>query len=267
MTQRRALGDLDFDSAFDDPDNGWFGHVRAGDPASSRDHHEGPYLPPGDPQDAGVISAEDTDRWPVLTVDATPAPQADAVSPDDLHWDEDLPDRRPTSSWESRLSGSGAWDFKVQASGSGFRSKFAVAAMIAAGIAVAGVVLLLRSPSVANDESTVLPPQESTAQPAPTSSAPVLSTPSETPPPPGPPGPPPPPPPSAEEISPPVVTRDYTPRRQNAPDDSDKPEIGVTRAPTTRTQMSATPPPPPPSGRNSATPGDGRGGGGFGFGF
>lgn len=271
MTPRRALGDLDVDSAFDDPDNGWFGHVRA-DPTSSRNHAD---VPSEDTQDVEATSTEDTDRWPVLTVDPTPAPQVDESPPDDLRPSVGVsapghPRFAPPSetSWESRLSGSGAWDFKASAaSGPRYRSKLVLAAMIAAASAVAGAVFLARSPGPAGDDSRVVSPRESIGQPAPSSTAPALSTPSGPALPPSPPGPPPPPPPPpiAEEISPPVVTRDYTPRRQNAPADPDKPEIGVTRAPATRTQMSATPPPPPAPDRNSSTPGDGPKRNGFGF--
>jgi hypothetical protein len=62
----------------------------------------------------------------------------------------------------------------------------------------------------------------------------------------------------AQEAGPePVVPRQYYPQpRQSAPEQSDKPEIGVTRTPVTRAPISATPPPPPKPDNNSATPGD-----------
>ena len=311
MTQRRALGDLDFDSAFDDLDNGWFGYVPAVDPTSSREHEDPADPPPeADWYDAGGVSTEDTDRWPVVTLDAATAPQVDdeartyyepktyepktyepntyeretyeretyepreaapqvppSIQPRASSWAEAPPATSP--SWESRLSGSGAWDFKVSESGTRKRSSMAVVGLIVVGLAVAGAVLLVRSTGPADDGSTSVAPSRPTAQPAPTSATPALSTPNQAPlpsPAPLPPGlPPPPPPPSAQEISPPVVTRDYTPRQQNAPDESAEPEIGVTRSPTTRTQMSAKPPPPRKEpNRDSRTPGDTRGGFGFG---
>lgn len=282
MTQRRALGDIDFDSAFDDPDNGWFGgHVQAAEPTSPRHPEDRSVdLPAPAPVDAAPdaveIGTEDTDRWPVPTLDAPSAPEAAHVDESRIEYVDDLPPTEAptarrwsdtpsttTPSWESRLSGSGAWDFKVSAAAPRrYPPKAAVAAVIVAGLAVAGAVLFLRSPGAADDEAPVVAPSESTAQPAPTTSAPALS---QAPLPPGLPPPPPPPPPTAEELNPPLVTRDYTPRRQNAPDDSDKPEIGVTRAPATRTQMSATPPPPRAPDRNSSTPGDGPKRNGFGF--
>ena len=295
MTQRRALGDLDFDSAFDDPDNGWFGHVRAVDPTTSRDHADAADVPPHDDvEDFGAISTEDTDRWPVLIVD--PAPPEVEDPPQDLALDwppagepadhrstdvetprggRDTIPETPVPSWESRLSSSGAWDFKVAASGPRRRSKFLVAAMIVASLALAGVVLLVGNPGAGPDQPRVVSPSTPTAQqPAPPSTAAPPSARSQAPlPPPGPTAPPPAPPPApptpVQEIRPPVVTREYTPRRQTAPSNTDKPEIGVTRVPTTRTQISASPPPPPPPDRNSATPGDGKRGrhgfGGFGF--
>ncbi|MDT5106752.1 MAG: hypothetical protein QOI25_4265 [Mycobacterium sp.] len=94
--------------------------------------------------------------------------------------------------------------------------------------------------------------QPPSAEPAPSSPAPALST-AIAPPPPL--LPPPPPPTSAQQITPPAPTRGYTPRR-SAPPQSDMPEIGVTRTPVTRAPMSATPPPPPSPDRNSSKPGD-----------
>jgi hypothetical protein len=258
VTQRRALGDLDYDSAFDDPENGWFGHVQAADPTSLHGHEDQPEPPPGEL----VRESVDTDRRRALTLDTPPdvdethvayvLDPGPAAEPTARRWsDEPPPVANPT--WESRLSGNGAWDFKVAATGPRrFHPRLAVAGMAAAGLVVAGIVVFVRSPGPADDESPVVAPSQSTSSVAPSTS--MLSP---APVPPGPPGPPPPPPPTAEEISPPVVSRDYTPRRQNAPDDPGKPEIGVTRTPVTRTQMSAAPPPPRSTpDRNSATPGD-----------
>ncbi len=156
----------------------------------------------------------------------------------------------PTSR-ESRLSNSGAWDFKATSDGTRYRSKAVMiaAAIVAAVVAIVGIVLILRGPAPAVEESTPVAPSLSAAPSAPPTSAPALS--SNAPLPPPPPGPPPPPQPSAEELSPPVVTRQYTPRYQT-PDETKKPQTNVTRSP-----MSATPPPPPRNtDKGRATPGE-----------
>jgi hypothetical protein len=236
VTQRRALGGLDSDSAFDDLDDGWFGHV----PAADR------------PVDAGPVDAEDTDRWPVPAVDPEPQPTR-------------VPGARHRASTpvtvESRPSSSGTWDFKPSQPGARTRSKVAMGVLVAAVLALASSLFLLRSPGPAVDHSTVDSPNQPTGQLVPTTAAPALSTAGPAPLPPAPPA----PFPSAEQITPPVSTGGYSPRRQDTPEN--KPEIGVTRTPVTRTQLSAKPPAPPAPDRNSSTPGDGRRGGGFGFGF
>lgn len=56
-----------------------------------------------------------------------------------------------------------------------------------------------------------------------------------------------------------TVQPTYRPRRIE-PSQQRKPEIGVTRTPVTRTQISAVAPAPPTTGRNSSTPGDEPGG-------
>jgi hypothetical protein len=160
-----------------------------------------------------------------------------------------------TESWQSKLSNSGAWDFKVSAPRPWYRSKRLVVASVAAAVAaivVTGILVLMRGPGV--DES-VSPANSTTAAPKP--AAPALSS-ATTPPPPAlpPPPPPPPPPTAAEEITGPAATRPYDPPRRSPPSQSDMPEIGVTRTPVTRAPLSATPPPPRAPDRNSSTPGD-----------
>ncbi len=254
MTQRRALGDPDVESGFDDPDDGWFGHVQTGAPTVSRHHDD----TPDTTHDVDATDVADTDRFPVLMVDPTPAVQM-AAGPIDSPPGASGPrhsrfDDAPPS-WESRLSSSGAWDFKSSAvSAPRDRVKFAVVGGIVAVLAVVGVVLLLRTPSPTADESTTVAPSESTGRPVPSATAPAVSTPGIPVLPPGPLAPPPPPPPTAEEISPPVVTRDYTPRRQTSPEESDEPKVDVTRTPAPRSPGGATPSEPR---RNPWTIGEG----------
>jgi hypothetical protein len=177
-----------------------------------------------EPVDAGDEDSVDTDRWTVRDMDTAAA------------------------SWESRLSGSGAWDFKPASGVAWYRSR--VLAMVAATLAIAaavlGAVVLFSGPATVVERPTVGP---STLL-SPTSGAPTLS--SQAPVPPPPPLPPPPPVPSAEEMNPPP-SRPSAPRYQT-PDEPKRPQMDVTRAP-----MSASPPVlPRPPDRNSATPGDAR---------
>ncbi|MDT5311688.1 MAG: hypothetical protein QOE74_708 [Mycobacterium sp.] len=269
-----TVRDEDVEYAFDDPDEGWFGMAQPVDvtpprPAEEVPRDEPPADPPAHACQSDDDTEDDTDRWFVQDMNV-----AAPVEPDDPAREEFgdrpvtesiaatlniVPTRRngfvaasAPSSWESRLSNSGAWDFKANSGDAWYRSKVVMmsAAIVAGVLAIVAVVLVLRSPAPAVEDSTTVPPSESAAPPAPTTSAPVLS--SEVPLPPGPPpGPPPPPPPSAEQVSPPVVTRQYTPNYQT-PDEPKKPQTNVTRAP-----ISATPPPPPrQTDRGRATPGE-----------
>jgi hypothetical protein len=274
-----TVRDVDVEYAFDDPDEGWFGMARPVDAAPAR--HGVDLLPDEDvraeARDDDSDNSADTDRWLVADVeravaDAPPPARTERARADERPAAESVADSiaaltaSPTkrkgfvsapvaTSWESRLSNSGAWDFKASSGSTWNRSKVLVIVglVIAAVAVVVGIVYLVRSPSPAADESTRVAPSASLAP----TSAPALSTQAPVPAPP-PPGPPPPPAPSAEELSPPV-NRQYTPRYQ-APRETSKPEINVTRAP-----LSATPPPPPKPDRNSSTPGDGRKRGGFGW--
>lgn len=274
---------VDVEYTFDDPDEGWFGMARPADvtparPAeeSARDqwtHDASQGSEHGDASDHYEDPSEDTDRWFVRDMDLVELDDRPRADVDHRPVTESIaatltimPTRRkgfvgasaPTS-WESRLSNSGAWDFKAASGGTRYRSKVVLmaAAIVAGVLAIVGVVLVLRTPAPAVEESTPVAPSESAGPPASTTSAPALS--SNAPLPPPPPGPPPPPPPSAEELIPPVVTRQYTPRYQT-PDQPKKPQTNVTRAP-----LSATPPQPPPPPRNSSTPGDSSRRGGFGW--
>jgi hypothetical protein len=282
VTERKILGDLDFESELDNPDDhdGWYGSALVAEPVPAPDAED---LQAEEFHDDAGYNPEDTDRWPVPTEPAEPTsthegaePLRDdprvirADDPEDTDWTGMLAPRKgrygapATESWQSRLSSSGAWDFKASAPGPWYRSKRAMAAVGGAAVAalVVSVVLLIsRSPATDVEQSTsVSPTNPTSAEPAPSSAAPQLSTAGAPPPPPLPP-PPPPPPPPAEEITAPPATRGYTPPRQSAPSQSDMPEIGVTRTPVTRKPMSATPPPPRAPDRNSSTPGDAPGGG------
>jgi hypothetical protein len=294
-----TVRDVDAEFAFDDPDDGWFGAaapVAEDEPAALVQPLDGParhappidefhgYLPPVDepyeyvapPVESGVVDGDptaDTDRWFVRDMNLAGA----AEDPLRAEVDERrivesvaatltvVPTRRngfvrapAPASWESRLSNSGAWDIKSASSSGPNWSRIAlVAAAVLVGIAaVVGVVLALRTP--AEQSTPVAPPSPSSVAPAPAPSttAPVLSSPVPLPPPPGPP---PPPPPSAEQINPPVVTRQYTPR-EDTPDEPKKPQTNVIRTP-----FKATPPAPPsrPNPGHS-TPGDSRHHGFFG---
>ncbi len=281
------MRDADVEYSFDDPDEGWFGMARPVDTAPARPVDEAPrpdhveYVRADDPpvadqsyqgrsyaeqtydpvdefpsvphavepeyrepeveQDAFEENA-DTDRWYVQDMGA-----AALVEPDP---EPVRPQARtaPAPSWESRLSNSGAWDFKATSGGARYRWKPIVlaAAAIAVVAAVVGIVLLLTGPSADDRSPTPTPSAPATTA----TTAPALSSPAPLPPPP-PPAPPPPPPPSAEEVNPPVITRQYSPNYQT-PDEPKKPQTNVTRSP-----LSAAPPPPPQqTDKGRATPGE-----------
>ncbi|GAB7071060.1 hypothetical protein H7J06_19075 [Mycobacterium hodleri] len=255
-----TVRDLGAEHAFDDPDDGWFGAELPVDetppqPAPPPPRQE--YPPPLEDD-----SAADTDRWfvgdtsllepvepddpPPARVNHRPAPESVAATLNVV------PARRngvvgasATASYESRIADSGAWEFK---SSSTDRKRRPRAVMLAVAIllgvaAVVGVVLILRSP--AGDQPAPVPPSESAARTAPSTSAPAAASVAPLPPPPVLP----PPPPTAEEMTPPVVTRQYSPGYQT--DTPKKPQTNVTRAP-----LSAAPPPPPrQTDRGRATPG------------
>lgn len=238
MTERRVLGDLDFDSGVDDPDDGWYGSAQV-----------------DAPEMVGTPELTDYPRYPAEYDPEDPDPE-----PEETPWAGILAPRNerplvaPTTSWESKLANSGAWDFKVSVARPWYRSKrilTAAAVLAAAALVLTAVILVTRGSGAGGEESTpVSPINPTTAGPAPSSPAPALST-EIAPPPPLPP----PPPPSADQITV-APTRGYTPPRRSAPSQSDMPEIGVTRTPVTRAPFSATPPPPPAPDRNSSTPGD-----------
>ena len=243
-----TVRDVDLEYAYDDPEGGWFGHAVAIDPEPEPD--------PGDMR--AVVGADDipadeavTDSWYMPVADPRSVEFDEPIANEPIATRLDHRPAGPRASREARLSTSDAWDFKTpSASVPWYRSTSAVvaAAVIAAAVAAAGIAVLVRSPAPAVDDSTTVAPPRDSSPPAPTNPAPALS--SQAPAPVPPPGLPPPPPPAAQEISPPVVGRQYSPSHQT-PDAPKKPQLNVTRAP-----MSATPPPPPKPGRNSATPGD-----------
>lgn len=272
---------VDAEYAFDDPDEGWFGAERpapASEPAPSPsppssfrwDEHPSPPIEPRETFEPD--STEDTDRWSVQDVDlAGPVeleepqpvpvvPAAESVFSPHLstpHLNTAInvvPTRRngfvrasAPSSWESRLSNSGAWEFRTAPGDPWYRSRAVIPAVviIVGAIAIVGIVMALRGP--AGNEST---PSESVAPPAtsvPSTSGSAASSVAPLPPPP--PGLPPPPPLTAEELNPPAP-RQYWPGYQT-PDPPKKPQTNVTRSP-----LSATPPPPPrETNRGRATPG------------
>lgn len=237
---------MDVEYTFDDPDEGWFG---AAEPADDTDPDTDRWFVP--PMDiAGPVQLEDPPRE---VVEERPVIEAAPAEPEPATTRNVVPTRRDgfvraaaPASWESRLSNSGAWDFKATSNGSrlGSRAFVMAAAIIAGAAAVVGAVLVLRSPAPAVEDSTTAPPSQSAPPPAPTKSTPVPSA--ELPPP----LPPPAPPPSAEQIVP-GVTRQYNPNYQT-PDEPRKPQTNVTRTP-----MSATPPAPPrQTDQGRATPGE-----------
>lgn len=274
-----TLRHVDVEYSFDDPDDGWFGSAAPADftptveattpPAPIDQAH--PVGRQSEMEEAGWDDATDTDRWNVQDLERRLSDGA----PVDLRRTDvyDVPgdDRADVATvaaaagpvdqtWESRLSRSGAWDFKVSNAKPWFRTRAAGVALIVAATAAAGVavVLLISGGSSPAVEETKVAPVERSA-PSPTSNAPVPTTITNAPPPPLPlpPPPPPSPEPSVEVLNPPpAATRDYYPPQRQSPSESKQPEIGVTRTPVTRAPMSATPPPPPAKDRNSSTPGD-----------
>lgn len=142
-----------------------------------------------------------------------------------------------------------------------YRSKGAKLALVVVGMiaAIVSIVLLLWP-----DSSSA--PQDSgpTTAPAPSPSAPATTAPSASLAPPAPPSvllpPPPPPPPPAESSAPPPAAppRYNQQPRYNPPAPSNKPEIGVTRAP-----MSVSPTVKPSPGYQKPGPGEASRGGGF----
>jgi hypothetical protein len=263
MTESRARRDLDFDYVLDDPDNdGWFGQAQGAEPAPVHEVDD-----PGhdNPPQTWEDDDPDTDQWymPAQVADPGSAPEVAVVEPDDSGWD-DPRDSRWDRLYAPRNGQNGAprigeWTFSVSRPQPWYRKKNVKTGLVAAAavaIAVPLVLLVVRSFGSGAEESTTVPSTAPTsAQPAPTSAAPALSTAR-----PSAPAPPPPPPPPPEQADPPVV-RQYPQQRQSAPDQTDKPEIGVTRTPVTRAPISAKPPAPPPPARDSRTPGDGPGGG------
>ena len=282
MTESRARRDLDFDYVLDDPDdnNGWYGRAQAGDATVM---HEVDELEHDDPR-ATWQDDPDTDRWYVPPQEAevvsAPEPAADDVDDPrqdeqydtndvyDKVWDEPRDDRfnrlYAPRNGRNGTPQIGEWTFAVSRPEPWYHNKrLRTGLIVAAAVAIAVplVVLAVRSLATGAEETAPVPSKAPTsAQPAPPSTAPAAST--QRPVPPAPPPPPPPPPPPAEQ----EVPRQYYPQpRQSSPDQSDKPEIGVTRTPVTRAPISATPPPPPKPDRNSSTPGDAPGGGGWGW--
>jgi hypothetical protein len=263
-----TLRDVD-EYSLDDSDDGWFGRAQTVEPIPSPDVED---LPREDDSDAADWEAGwDTADWDAADSDGVDPDVADsdAVDPDAADTDRwHVPAADPAvveptrievigmpapASWESRLSSSGAWDFKLATPDPWYRSKRTLlTTMIVATTAVAAVALVGRSPAPVVEDSSIVSPNQSNSSPTPTNTAPATA--SDAPAPPL--GPPLPPLPSAQEINTPNFNRDYQPRRRSAPDARGKPEIGVTRTPVTRAPLSATPPPPPPQDRNSSTPGD-----------
>jgi hypothetical protein len=268
VAERRILGELDFDDGVNDPadDEGWFGRAQV--EAVEDVSQAGPVFAP-EHDDLHEDPPDDYPRYPAEYDPEDPDPDPQVLPPEETQWSAMLAPRTgrlgisPTRSWESTLANSGAWDFKVSATGPWYRSRRllgAAAAVAAVALVVTGVVLFTRGSAGGVEESTPVPSSNpTTASPAPSSPAPALSPEIAPPPPP----PLPPPPPSADQITV-APTRGYTPPRRSAPSQSDMPEIGVTRTPVTRAPFSATPPPPRTPDRNSSTPGDGRRGGGWG---
>jgi hypothetical protein len=271
---------MDVECESDHPydDDGWFGGALIAEPISSPEDRDLRFDAPVDDLrlHADDVDSDDTDQWympPVTeeTVADEPVPVHGVHDPqrDVVPWTGVLAPHNGrtvatsaahTESWESKLSSSGAWDFKVSAAVSWYRSKrlviasvtVAVTASVAAIVVMTGFPMSLRSPG---REESVSPAKPTTAQPKPAEPAPTLSG-STAPPPPELPVPPPPLPPAADESTGPVTAPPYHPPRRSAPSQSDMPEIGVTRTPVTRAPLSATPPPPRAPDRNSSTPGD-----------
>ncbi|MBJ7339127.1 hypothetical protein, partial [Mycolicibacterium sp.] len=174
-----TVRDSDVEYDFDDPDEGWFGMAEPTEPTEPApipepEHHE---------------DVADTDRWFVQDMDL--AAPVESVEPPigDRRVTESVaaslnvvPSRRsgfvrasaPTS-WESRLSNSGAWDFKPTSTDSRFPARAVVIAVgVIVGVAaVLGVFLTMRGPAPAAEESPPAPPSQSAAPSAPMTSAPA----------------------------------------------------------------------------------------------
>lgn len=144
-----------------------------------------------------------------------------------------------------------------------YRSRGAKLAIVGVAMiaAIVSVVLVLWP-----DSSTAPQDSGATTSPAPAPSATPTTVPSASLAPPAPPSvllpPPPPPPPPAESSAPPPAAppQQYYPQPRYNPPPSNKPEIGVTRAP-----ISVSPSVKPSPGRVAPKPGDTSRGGGFGF--
>jgi hypothetical protein len=266
---------LDFAYELDHPDDddGWYGRALIDEPASMPRVADLRLDAPAEELTLGADDhdSDDTDQWympPAAEESTADEPVSTHVVQDPQRavtpWTGVLAPRNgaavaastaTTESWQSKLSNSGAWDFKASAAGPWYRSKrlvVASAAVAVAAIVVTGILVLVGGPGV---EESVSPTNYKTAEPKPAAPASALSS-ASAPPPPALPPPPPPPPTAAEEITGPAATRPYYPPRRSAPSQSDMPEIGVTRTPVTRAPLSATPPPPRAPDRNSSTPGD-----------
>ena len=213
---------------------------------------------------------------------ADPAPAADVQDllrdhvdgnrwdqPEQAHWDgspppapADAPSAAPSLiTTTSTLTSIGTWEpMPEYHPRPWYRTKPAMIALIgAAAVAiVVSVVLALRNPEASSEQSpTIAPstytqPTPSTVQPAPSSTPPIRASAS---PPPAAPRPPPPPPTTAQE---PVPAPDggggSNPNpypRQAPPSRTNKPEIGVTRAP-----ISVAPTPRPAPSNDNAKPGE-----------
>ena len=133
-----------------------------------------------------------------------------------------------TESWESKLSNSGAWDFKVLAADPWYRSRRLVMVSVAAAVAamvVTGILVLMRGPGV---EESVSPANPTTGHRSGrtravqcTCSAACASRPTAS---------------AADrggEITGPVATRSYDPPRRSAPSHGHAGDR-VTRTPVTR---------------------------------
>jgi hypothetical protein len=239
VTEREAPPDSGFDYRLDDPyqDDGWFGREQVAEPTYV---DEFPDHAPSEP--VNQVPAErydaprDVERAPVT-------PTGRLASPTVNTW---------TANDQLRASNSSTLTFRPPPR-PWYRCKRATIALIAvatAAVAVPVVMIVLPdSRSTGPAESTSVAPQPSTtAQPAPSGAQP---TPINAPPPP-----PPPPPPTADTGS--ADTQPYPRTRPAAPEPTQKPDIGVTRTPATRTPISVAPQPRQPPDNNSATPGDGR---------
>ena len=132
MTERRTLGDLDFEYELDHPydDDGWFGRALIAEPVSTPDAVDLRLDAPVDElrHDADDLDGDDTDQWympPAADESTADEPVSTHVVQDPQRdvtpWTGVLAPRNgatvaaTTESWQSKLSNSGAWDFKVSA--------------------------------------------------------------------------------------------------------------------------------------------------------